>query len=77
MGRLYRVTVEVEVICYAADEEDAEDVARESLRNADGELEHADVHAMAVSSLTKEEQQCLPWGGDGVRTCAEYLAEEP
>lgn len=64
------------MMCYADSRSDAEDVALENLRNADGELEHADVSALAVSCLTKEEQQSLPWGGDGKRTCAEYLAEE-
>lgn len=72
-GKLYRVTVEVEMLCYGESRSDAEDVALENIRDASCELERADVNALAVDSLTEDEGRVCPWGGPGALTCAEIL----
>ena len=75
-GKLYRVTVEVELFCYSEHgETDACDVARWNLRDADGELRKAIVTASEVKSLSmyKQHANALPWGGPGQLTCAEIL----
>lgn len=75
MSKLYRVTIEIEMLCYADCEEEAADVARDNLRNADGETDRATYSATAVSSVEKKDLQVLPWGSDDDRTCAEILAD--
>lgn len=75
VSKLYRVIVEIEMICYADSEEEATGVARDNFREADGEMDRATYSATAVSSVEKKDLQVLPWGSDDDRTCAEILAD--
>lgn len=71
--KLYRVTVEVEMICYAESITDAEGVARRYLFDATSELDDATFSARELKDLARRERTCLPWGDPEERTCAEIL----
>lgn len=76
--RLFRASVTIEMFVVADDEREAERVA---LDHADEEM-HNDITTIARvypvktwPHLPKDAKSSLPWGGDGDKTCADYLSE--
>jgi hypothetical protein len=76
--RLFRASVTVEMFVVADDEREAEQIA---LDHADEEMQNdittiARVYPIKTwPHLPKDAKGSLPWGGDGDKTCADYLSE--
>lgn len=69
--KIYRVEVSVEMFVLAEDKREAETIAQD---NAKFELINAFYRSSEAPHYLNE--TTYPWGGDGDRTVADYLAEQ-
>jgi len=75
---LYLVTVELEMVVEAANQQEAEEVAKGC---ASDEIDNGDAGFVVSEPLNPESvpsiwNDCYPWGSDGTRTCKEILESQ-
>ncbi len=72
--KLYTVRVTYDYVVVAEDEDDAEDVGREHVRDALFDLSARDIDLDVVEGVHAYgwDDQCIPYGGDGNTRTGEY-----
>lgn len=81
MSKLYAVTAEITVLVIADSQDEAEDNAlsdyfEDEVREGIGGSAFEHVSSVQVekrAEIPKMWRSALPWGGDGRRTCLEYV----
>ena len=72
--KLYTVSVGFEFVVVAEDGADAHRVARESIRDALGDVSSNDIDLFVTSGVTASgwDDECVPYGGDGNTRTGDY-----